>query len=154
VPIALRAAFGQDEASHGTARYRVGADRLLLVPPEAAAFLIEKGGFGPAKDREGRDIASTPHVPNTEPLVPVRHATARICSHGGCQYRAGCDGEFLVPADAVADLAAHGFAPVEISDAGEGRALQFAQQANSGEGAVRAQGDSQQPRPADRKPVR
>jgi hypothetical protein len=43
--MALRAVFGQDEANHGTARYRVDSERLVHVPPEVAAFLVSKGGF-------------------------------------------------------------------------------------------------------------
>ena len=43
--IALRAVFGQDEANHGTRRYRVDGDGLVHVPAEAAFFLVDKGGF-------------------------------------------------------------------------------------------------------------
>jgi hypothetical protein len=50
--IALRAVFGQDEANHGTVRYRVGADGTLTVPPEVAAYLIKNGGFAAAKRSE------------------------------------------------------------------------------------------------------
>lgn len=43
--IALRAVFGQDEANHGTRRYRVGADGILWVPREVAVHLLKNGGF-------------------------------------------------------------------------------------------------------------
>jgi hypothetical protein len=43
--IALRAMFGQDEANHGTTRYRVGPNGILFVPPEVAEHLLERGGF-------------------------------------------------------------------------------------------------------------
>ena len=43
--IALRAVFGQDEANHGTRRYRVDGDGLVHVPVQAAVFLVDKGGF-------------------------------------------------------------------------------------------------------------
>lgn len=36
--IALRAVFGQDEANHGTRRYRIDAAGLVHVPPEAVFF--------------------------------------------------------------------------------------------------------------------
>jgi hypothetical protein len=47
--IALRAAFGQDEANYGIRRYRVDADGLVHVPAEAALSLVSKGGFVVAK---------------------------------------------------------------------------------------------------------
>ena len=43
--IALRAVFGQDEANHGTRRYRVGADGIVRVPPEVAVHLLKNAGF-------------------------------------------------------------------------------------------------------------
>jgi hypothetical protein len=43
--IALRAMFGQDEANHGTTRYRVGPDGILFVPPLVAEHLLRRGGF-------------------------------------------------------------------------------------------------------------
>ncbi|MBV9553854.1 MAG: hypothetical protein JO032_13815, partial [Alphaproteobacteria bacterium] len=42
--VALRAAFGQDEATHGARRYRVDNDGIVLVPREAVAPLIHTGG--------------------------------------------------------------------------------------------------------------
>jgi hypothetical protein len=47
--IALRAVFGQDEANHGTRRYRVDRDGLVHVPVEAAFFLVARGGFAMVK---------------------------------------------------------------------------------------------------------
>lgn len=46
--IALRAVFGQDEANHGTRRYRVGPDGVVRVPPEVAIHLLKNGGFAVA----------------------------------------------------------------------------------------------------------
>jgi hypothetical protein len=43
--IALRAMFGQDEANHGTTRYRVGPNGILFVPAEVAEHLLKRGGF-------------------------------------------------------------------------------------------------------------
>lgn len=48
--IALRAVFGQDEANHGTRRYRVGPDGVVRVPPEVAVHLLKNGGFATAGD--------------------------------------------------------------------------------------------------------
>ncbi|HXC12695.1 MAG TPA: hypothetical protein VNV39_07615 [Stellaceae bacterium] len=109
--IALRAMFGQDEANHGTVRYRVGLDGLVLVPPEVAVSLVNNGGFavvkpiamGPSKPRPG-DLPCNA-------LVRLHHDTAGACSYDGSQYRADKNGDFLVPAEAVADLTAHGFFP-------------------------------------------
>jgi hypothetical protein len=47
--IALRAAFGQDEANHGARRYRVDDNGLVHVPAMVALFLVGKGGFAVAK---------------------------------------------------------------------------------------------------------
>jgi hypothetical protein len=47
--IALRAVFGQDEASHGVRRYRVDNNGLVHVPAMVALFLTGKGGFVAAK---------------------------------------------------------------------------------------------------------
>jgi hypothetical protein len=43
--ITLRAVFGQDEANHGTQRYRVDNDGLLRVPREVAEHLLHNGGY-------------------------------------------------------------------------------------------------------------
>ncbi|HEV2097762.1 MAG TPA: hypothetical protein VGR45_02415 [Stellaceae bacterium] len=43
--VALRAVFGQDEANHGTRRYRVDSHGVVQVPALVAPFLVGKGGF-------------------------------------------------------------------------------------------------------------
>src|SRR5262249_21724033 len=48
-PTLLRAAFGQDEANHGTVRYSVGNEGLVRVPFEAVGPLTTVGGFVLAK---------------------------------------------------------------------------------------------------------
>ncbi len=111
--IALRAVFGQDEANHGTVRYRVCADGTLTVPPEVAAYLIKNGGFAAAKRSEPSYAKPQSGDLSSGSLVRLRHATAGACSYGGSEYRADESGDVLVPADAVADLMAHGFVPVQ-----------------------------------------
>ena len=109
--IALRAVFGQDEANHGTRRYRVDAEGLVHVPPEAVGFLISKGGFALPKTSgaaTGRPGASSAEA---DGLVRLHHGDAAGCSYAGCQYQSDANGNVLVPAQAAADLMAHGFAP-------------------------------------------
>ena len=113
--IAVRAVFGQDEANHGTTRFRVGPDRVVVVPQEAAEPLLKRGGFA----RVGvaatptLAIAACPLAPAL--LVPLRHKTAQGCSYNGSDYRADPSGVVRVPAEAVAELAGHGFMSVEAS---------------------------------------
>jgi hypothetical protein len=113
--ITLRAAFGQDEVSHGAVRYRVGADRLLFVPPSTAGHLVSKAGFCVVRSSE----ASHARHLQSQFLVGVRHPTAGSCSYGGARYRADEKGNFLVPAGAVADLVAHGFVPIPPDESAE-----------------------------------
>jgi hypothetical protein len=116
VPIALRAGFGQDELSHGSERYRVSADRLVVVPPTVAVYLLNNAGFY-VVSRPDPNPAPPPGVElPPQFLVRVRHPTAVGCSYGGCEYRRNQNGEFLVPATAVADLIGHGFVPVAPAD--------------------------------------
>ena len=111
--IALRAEFGQDEANHGTERYRVGDDRVVLVPRTVAIHLVNNAGFCLATrpDPEQAKPAALELQPYL--LVRVQHPGATVCSYGGCEYRADEKGEFLVPTTAVADLMGHGFVPIE-----------------------------------------
>jgi hypothetical protein len=114
--IALRAMFGQDEANHGTTRYRVGPEGLVIVPPEVAEPLLKRGGFalaavGPAP---GDPVMPTPASASLA-LVALRHRTAGCCSFGGTQYCADKSGVVQVPAEAVPELAGHGFMPVEAT---------------------------------------
>ena len=69
--IALRAAFGQDEANHGIRRYRVGGDGLVHVPAEAAFFLVNKGGFAVAK-------TTVAQVPGGSLPAPLPDGTPRL----------------------------------------------------------------------------
>ncbi|MBV9858750.1 MAG: hypothetical protein JO038_01390 [Alphaproteobacteria bacterium] len=57
---------------------------------------------------------------NTQPTMPegmvrLRHDTARSCTHDGRLYEADERGEFLVPAEAAAELGPHGFVPVSAA---------------------------------------
>lgn len=113
--------FGQDEANHGTVRYPVGPDGLVLVPPEVALKLANNGGFAVVKP-----IAVGPSKPQSgdlqgNALVRLHHDTAGACSYGGSKYRADKNGDFLVPAEAVADLTAHGFMPIQPDGARQER---------------------------------
>jgi hypothetical protein len=118
--IALRGVFGQDEANHGTMRYRVDSDGLVRVPVEAAFFLINNGGFAVAKTTVAHVPGRSHPVPPPEnarsaaeprSLVRLHHNAAGGCSHGGRRYQSDENGDVLVPAEAVVDLMAHGFVP-------------------------------------------
>jgi hypothetical protein len=100
----LRAAFGQDEANHGTEQYLVDQNGLIWVPLEAVAALTKVGGFAfvaPSRD-------------NAPPAGPLRlhHDDAASCCYAGRQYAVDANGDVLVPAEAASELMAHGFAPV------------------------------------------
>ncbi|HEY1257773.1 MAG TPA: hypothetical protein VGF34_00880 [Stellaceae bacterium] len=105
--VALRAMFGQDEANHGTHRYCVDPDGLVHVPPEAVPYLTRVGGFAAVT----ADAAPRPEAEVAE-RVRLHHEEALACSYGGRQYPSDANGDVLVPAQAVADLAAHGYVPV------------------------------------------
>jgi hypothetical protein len=113
--IALRAVFGQDEANHGTVRYRVDGDGLVRVPREAASFLISNGGFAVAKTT-AIAIAETwaDHAGKT--LMRLHHDAAGGCSYAGREYPSNEQGDVLVPPGAAAELMAHGFVPVLEDD--------------------------------------
>jgi len=115
--IALRAMFGQDEANHGAARYRVGIDGLVTVPPEVAVHLTSNGGFTVADLTAAKHLEVQPSGLQSGTLVRLHHETAGSCSYGGGEYRADKNGDVLVPAEAVVDLVAHGFMPVQPGDA-------------------------------------
>jgi hypothetical protein len=110
--IALRPVFGQDEANHGTMRYRVESDGLVHVPRQAVPFLTSKGGFAVAKTTAARvaGIQASDTDPNS--LVRLHHQFAGGCSYGGRAYQSDDHGDVLVPAEAVAELLGHGFVPV------------------------------------------
>jgi hypothetical protein len=110
--IALRPVFGQDEANHGTARYRVESDGLVHVPPEAVAFLTSKGGFAVAKTTADRVARAQPSDTDPNSLVRLHHDIAGGCSYGGHAYPSDDNGDVRVPFEAVADLLGHGFVPV------------------------------------------
>lgn len=109
--IALRAVFGQDEANHGTTRYCVDEEGLVRVPPEAVPFLTGKGGFIVAKTTAGPTLESSPRGGGSTGMVRLHHDDAGGCSYGGCAYPGDENGDVVVPAAAVAELLAHGFAP-------------------------------------------
>jgi hypothetical protein len=101
--IPLRAAFGQDEANHGTAQYPVDADGIVRVPREAVEPLTSKGGF--AAQATSADLISVG-------MVTVHHENAAGCSYLGRQYPGDKNGDVRVPAEAVSELIAHGFVSV------------------------------------------
>src|SRR5262249_45997658 len=71
--IALRAGFGQDEANHGTARFRVDNDGVVWVPQEAVAHLTSRGGFAVARTVATSSTAAPGRVPGD--LMPSARAT-------------------------------------------------------------------------------
>ncbi len=101
--------FGQDEANHGTRRYRVDAEGLVHVPPEAVGFLISKGGFALPKTSGAATERPEPGGAKAGGLVRLHHGDAAGCSYAGRQYPSDANGDVLVPAQAAADLMAHGF---------------------------------------------
>jgi len=118
--IALRAAFGQDEANHGIRRYRVGGDGLVHVPAEAAFFLVSKGGFAVAKTT----VAQVPGGSLRGPLpdgirsaadrssrVRLNHDSTGGCIHCGCNHQGDQNSDALVPAEAADELILRGFLP-------------------------------------------
>jgi hypothetical protein len=118
--IALRAAFGQDEANHGIRRYRVGGDGLVHVPAEAAFFLVNKGGFAVAKTTvaqipEGLLCAPLPNGirSGADPTSRVRPHYNRTggCSHCGCKHQGHQNSDVLAPAEAAGDLLVRGILP-------------------------------------------
>jgi hypothetical protein len=101
--IPLRAGFGQDEASHGAARYSVDKDGLIQVPPEAVGPLTTIGGFVLAQDRDNMVSAGE---------FTLHHDDAAGCSYVGRRFFVDANGNVLVPAEAASELSAHGFVPV------------------------------------------
>ena len=99
----LRAAFCQDEANHGTARYPVDSDGLVEVPLEAIGPLTTVGGFFMAKAR-GDSVSAG--------ALKLHHEDAAGCSYAGRRYLADVNGDVVVPAEAASELMAHGFVPV------------------------------------------
>ena len=105
--IALRAVFGQDEVSHGTVRYRVGADGLLLVPPEVARCLTNNAGFQMIKkiQREQAEVRAHASLPQT--LAQPRQSMVRTGSDGTREYHQVHD-NFAVSAVALTEISRHG----------------------------------------------
>lgn len=81
--IALRAAFGQDEANHGIRRYRVGGDGLVHVPAEAAFFLVSKGGFAVAKTTVARVPGGSLPAPLLDGTLSAADPTSWVRLHRG-----------------------------------------------------------------------
>jgi hypothetical protein len=98
--------------AHGTERFipyrRDHADPasvwLVEVPAEIAVHFLKVGGFAVAKKE-------APAVPAG--MVRMRHPEGTGCSFAGRGYEADADGVVLVPAEAAAELAAHGFTAAE-----------------------------------------
>jgi hypothetical protein len=118
--IALRAAFGQDEANYGIRRYRVGGDGLVHVPVEAALFLVDKGGFAVAETT----VAQVPGGSLRAPLpwgtrfasdpssrVHLHHDSTGGCSNCGSKHRGNQNRDVLVPAEAAGDPLVRGILP-------------------------------------------
>ena len=101
--IPLRAAFGQDEASHGAARYSLDDGGLIQVPLEAVGPLTTIGGFVLAKTGDNAISAG---------VLTLHHDDAAGCSYAGHQYLGNSNGDVVVPAEAASELFAHGFVPV------------------------------------------
>jgi hypothetical protein len=101
--IPLRAAFGQDEANYGAARYSVDREGLIQVPLEAVGPLTTIGGFVLAKTGDNAISAG---------VLTLHHDDAAGCSYAGRQYLGDSNGDVLVPAEAACELLAHGFVPV------------------------------------------
>jgi hypothetical protein len=117
-PVVLRAMFGQDETNHGTTRYRVSCNGLVTVSPEAAIYLAKNGGFVATTPTAARSSKLLSCVPEAIPPVGLRHPSATGCSYGGVEYHPDKSGVIFVPFDAVADLTAHGFSPLQQDEAG------------------------------------
>lgn len=100
----LRAAFGQNEANHGTECYPVAADGLVWVPLAAAGPLIWTGGFATIPSTDQSISAG---------MINLQHRDAVACSYRGRQYTSDERGNLQVPAEAAAELLAHGFGPIE-----------------------------------------
>jgi hypothetical protein len=83
---------------------------LVDVPEEVAAYLLKTGGFAVAKSER------PPAAPAG--MVRMRHPEGVGCSFAGQVYEPDEDGVVLVPAEAVAALAAHGFAAIKEPSAG------------------------------------
>jgi hypothetical protein len=101
--VPLRAAFGQDEASHGETRYSVDDHGLIQVPLEAVGPLTTIGGFVLAKIT-GNAISVG--------LLALHHADAAGCCYAGRRYHGDSNGDVVVPAEAASELSAHGFVPL------------------------------------------
>jgi hypothetical protein len=101
--VLLSAAFGQDEANHGTDRYAVDNEGLVRVPLEAAGPLVTVGGFVLTQTGVGKISAG---------VLKLHHDDAAGCSYAGRRYLRDANGDVLVPAEATSELSAHGFFPV------------------------------------------
>ena len=105
--VLLRAAFGQDEANHGTDRYSVDDEGWVRVPLKAVGPLVSVGGFVLAETRVSTISAG---------VLKLHHNNATGCSYAGRRYLRDANGDVLVPAEATSELSAHGFFPA-VKDA-------------------------------------
>ncbi|HUN99568.1 MAG TPA: hypothetical protein VMU69_25455 [Bradyrhizobium sp.] len=146
--IALRAVFGQDEVSHGTVRYRVGADRVIYVPETVARYLMHNAGFDVIRKPEPRHGKPAPSVSWLQPPV-MPHPHARACGYGGCEYRIDGNGNAGVPADTADNLIARGFVPIQPADRSQPRSSALPK---SGPTATQCEGVRRPAAAADGKP--
>ncbi len=110
--IALRAVFGQDEVSHGTVRYRVDADGLLLVPQEVARYLANNAGFQMIKEIQREQAAAVrTHASPPQTLARPGQSRVRTCSDRPREYCGDVHDNFAVPAVALANVSRHGVMP-------------------------------------------
>ena len=84
----------------------------MRVPPEAAVLLISNGGFALPKTSSAAAAPAQSSNTHANRLVRLHHDDAGGCSYAGHGYSSDQNGDVLVPAEAVAALMAHGFAPM------------------------------------------
>jgi hypothetical protein len=118
--IALRAAFGQDEANHGIRRYRVGGDGFVHVPAEAALFLVSKGGFVVETTTVNQVSGSSLSEPLLDGTRSAADPSSQVLLHRDgssdfvpytCKHQGGQNRDVLVPAGGDGGLLIHGFVP-------------------------------------------
>ncbi|MBV8735922.1 MAG: hypothetical protein JO007_01435 [Alphaproteobacteria bacterium] len=109
--IALRAVFGQDEVSHGTVRYRVDADGLVLVPPEVARCLVNNAGFEVVKRIQEEQGEVGTHAPQPQNLARSHQSMVRASSDGAPEYCIDVHDNFAISAVASAAVSRYGGTP-------------------------------------------
>ena len=105
----LRAPPGTDEANYGTERYRVDNSGEVEMPDDAVEGLLAVGGFVPSTPASGQFV-SVGDLLYANPNDP-----SASFSWGGVSYTADTNGNIAAPAEIGAQLASHGFLPVDPS---------------------------------------